>query len=133
MCNAQEFIDKLNDFPTLIYLYNNIDKDNSEQIFNTLRQHKSYVWYNYIKVMLITRILQISEDYLDINYSGNCTNDMYNAAHGLLIMNNRKNVIHNKSSKLFVIDLLSHVKNTLPDLHQNKAIISLFDLCTVPI
>jgi hypothetical protein len=127
MHNIKIIIDKLNNFPDIISMYNNVP----DNILNGYKGDERKDLVNYIKVMLITKILSISGPFLDINYSGNHVK-MYNADYGLLIMNNRKNVVHTKSSKMFVIDLLSHVKNRTKN-NQNEIIVSLFDLCTVPI
>lgn len=125
-------MEKLDNFCSLIFAYNNVTHSEFNNTLHKCPKGNEKLQINYIKVKLIEKILSISGDYLDINYSGECKK-LYNKEYGLMIMNNRKNVIHNKSSKLFVIDLLSHIKQNLPLHCHNEAIIDIFDLCTVPI
>jgi hypothetical protein len=137
MTDPESIVNRISTFPELIFIYNNIfnnhvKNDTLVKLQNTLINNK-LLWYEYIKVVIISRIIQISEDFLDINYSGSPHDQLYNAEYGTLIINNRKNVLHTKTSKMFIIDLFSYVKQNEPLHMHNSLIISLFDLCTVPI
>jgi hypothetical protein len=118
-----------------IHLYNNVFKDDinwgCDQNVNNLF---------YIKVLLIEKILQISDEYLDINFSSTLDvsaflpniiptyiNDV-----SQLIINNRTAAFHRKASKRFTIDLMCDAKSKLSEygLVVNVVLCWIYDLST---
>jgi len=109
------------DFVSCIKVYNNLFlKDD----LITWECDRNVTNLFYIKALIIQKILSLSGEYLDTNYT-RCSLDVndflpnktyineYLNRIGLLIVSNRKGVLHQKASKLFTMDLLCDVKDKL--------------------
>ena len=118
-----------------IRLYNNVFKDDVDW-----KCDRNVNNLFYIKVLLIEKILQISDEYLDINFSSMLDVStflpnimpVYLNNVSRLIIDNRTATFHRKASKRFTIDLMCDAKSKLSEygLIVNIVLCWIYDLST---
>lgn len=148
----EDYIQKLpNNFDCCIFIYNNLYKSKTHPEFsrylcviNDFYNHNLNLFF-YIKVLIIQKIISLSGENVDINYSSvpdkelltkNNTSVNYINSVLQIIIENRKSVFHKKTNTMFLVDLLNDAKNVLKDYQSivvNSTLVYLFDVCTYEI